>query len=308
MFGKRIYPSYWRYLIKGRVENPDLSQIYLTAMPDPGAGIGHQMTNWISGYCWARTFNMKFAHLPFSTTEWDEFLGLGKDEVKVADLEQKGWRVRRIPLFFERDLQSMELVKNIISSYSGKKIVIKCEQNQGYINLYDLMDLLKAKFYAVHPRNDDRITYEPTNFNIAIHVRRGDIMANPSNANLTKRILSNSYYESVLRQVVERFAKLQDKPIYIFFFSQGQPDDYPEFLQFENIHWCLDMGAQDSFLHMVFADLLITSRSSFSYKPALMNNGIKVCPKEFWHCYPQTDDWIMCDNEGNVLWHDNDRC
>jgi len=32
------------------------------------------------------------------------------------------------------------------------------------------------------------------------------------------------------------------------------------------------MGEQDSFMHMVFADLLITSRSSFSYKPALMSN------------------------------------
>ena len=60
------------------------------------------------------------------------------------------------------------------------------------------------------------------------------------------------------------------------------------------------MSAQDSFLHMVYADLLITSKSSFSYKPALLSNGIKVCPKYFWHGYPDTEDWILCDNNGNL--------
>ena len=47
----------------------------------------------------------------------------------------------------------------------------------------------------------------------------------------------------------------------------------------------------------------ITSKSSFSYKPALLNkNGIKVCPRNFWHGYPDTKDWIMCDNDGNIEW------
>jgi len=59
------------------------------------------------------------------------------------------------------------------------------------------------------------------------------------------------------------------------------------------------MNAQDSFLHLVYADLLITSKSSFSYKPALLNNGIKICPKNFWHGYPNNKKWILCDNNGN---------
>lgn len=55
------------------------------------------------------------------------------------------------------------------------------------------------------------------------------------------------------------------------------------------------MNSQDSFLHMVYADCLITSKSSFSYKPALLNKGIKVCPKDFWHGYPNTKDWLLID-------------
>lgn len=58
------------------------------------------------------------------------------------------------------------------------------------------------------------------------------------------------------------------------------------------------MDAQTSFLHLVYANLLITSKSSFSYKPALLNNGIKICPRNFWHGYPDSKDWILCDNNG----------
>ena len=91
-----------------------------------------------------------------------------------------------------------------------------------------------------------------------------------------------------------------NKEKHIYFFSQGIPEDYPEFKVFENLHWCLDMNAQESFLHMVYADLLITSKSSFSYKPALLSKGIKVCPTNFWHSYPKTHDWILFDDEGQV--------
>lgn len=61
------------------------------------------------------------------------------------------------------------------------------------------------------------------------------------------------------------------------------------------------MGAQASFLHMVYADALIMSKSSFSYKPALLNRGIKFCPADFWHGYPKTTDWILLDEEGDKM-------
>jgi hypothetical protein len=56
----------------------------------------------------------------------------------------------------------------------------------------------------------------------------------------------------------------------------------------------------DSFLHMVFADILITSKSSFSYKPALLNNGVKISPRDFWHGYPQSKNWLLVDDEGKM--------
>lgn len=103
-------------------------------------------------------------------------------------------------------------------------------------------------------------------------------MDDPSNPNLTMRYLSNNYFEKVLKQVIQN---IHPKSLFIFIFSQGKPEDYPEFSQYANLHWCFDMDAQTSFLHLVYANLLITSKSSFSYKPALLNNGIKYVLETF---------------------------
>lgn len=292
-----LYLSYWHYLLHKKQLMVDKSICYYSARPNPGAGIGHQMANWIAGFWYARQFGLKFAYLPFSTKKWDDFLGFGEGEITVAELKGKGYKIRKLPLFDESNGKEIELNKQIIQSYAGKKIVLIAEQDQFYMAQYGVMDDLKRKFYSAPARNNDSLIYSEAHFNIAIHVRRGDIMSDPSNANLAMRYLSNDYFEKVLKQVVDSIQI--SKPIHIYFFSQGIPADYPEFLKFPNLHWCLDMNAQDSFLHLVYADLLITSKSSFSYKPALLNNGIKVCPKNFWHGYPNTKDWILCENDGS---------
>lgn len=291
-----IYRSYWHYLIN-KNNLKDNSSCYYTARPNPGAGIGHQIANWIAGYWFAKQFNLKFAHYPFSNKSWDEFLGFGNNEKTVKELKKEGYITRKLPLFHEGNKKEIELNKNIIQSYSGKKVVFIAEQDQFYQDQYGVMEDLKNKFYSNPERKNDQLIYSPKNFNIAIHVRRGDIMSDPSNPNLIIRYLSNNYFENVLKSVVNNIST--PKPIHIYFFSQGTPSDYPEFAKYNNFHWCLDMNAKSSFLHFVYADLLITSKSSFSYKPALLNKGIKVCPKFFWHNYPNAKDWILCDNNGN---------
>lgn len=296
-----IYRSYWHYLLCYKKNSNSVNNTcYYAARPNPGAGIGHQMANWIAGLWYSRQFNLPFAHLPFSTSQWDEFLGFGIGEKTVKELKKQGYKTRKLPLFHEKNPEEIELNRRIISSYAGKKVVFIAEQDQFYRDQYGVMEILKQKFYQAPARKKDHLIYSPDNFNIAIHVRRGDIMEDPNNPNLVMRYLSNDYFEKVLKQVTENIQT--PKPVHIYFFSQGKPEDYPEFAAYPNLHWCLDMNAQDSFLHFVYADLLITSKSSFSYKPALLNNGIKVCPRNFWHGYPPTKDWILCENDGTLIW------
>lgn len=300
MFGMYVYPSYWNYIFYRKVDNPKTMDFYFAARPNPGAGIGHQMANWIAGLWWSKQFGFKFAHINFSTDKWEKFLGFGEGEKSVFELKKEGWKIRRIPLFNENVPETINIVKQIISSYSGKKVIFLCEQDQFYKNQYGVLEEIQQKFYHAQARKNDHIVYDQNNLNIAIHVRRGDIMKDPSSPNLVMRYLSNDYFEKVLEQVYLCFNKNKNKPIQIYFFSQGCPEDYPKFTKYPNLHWCLDMEAQECFLHMVYADILITSKSSFSYKPALLNRGIKVCPKNFWHGYPNASDWVLCENDGII--------
>lgn len=50
------YLSYWHIKITPMLYNTDNQ--YFAAIPNRGAGIGHQLANWIAGYWFARIFEL----------------------------------------------------------------------------------------------------------------------------------------------------------------------------------------------------------------------------------------------------------
>ncbi len=295
-----IYFAYWKYTFRKKPFMTICNHNYYSARPNPGAGIGHQLANWNAGFWFANQFGLKFAHSPFSNSSWELFLGLGENEVKVNDLIKNGYSKVLLPLFDEFNKSEVELQKNIILSYANQKVIFVAEQDQGYHDQFGVIDSFKEKFYNSPSREKDNLIFDSEHLNIAIHVRRGDIgtYSSNNNPNLLMRWQGNDYFVNVLQNVINNIKSNKDIAVYLF--SQGDQIAFTEFNQFKNLHYCIDMDPKDSFLHMVFADILITSKSSFSYKPALLNNGIKVCPKDFWHGYPYADDWIMADELGEL--------
>ncbi|MGN0558019.1 MAG: hypothetical protein ACI4IS_01035 [Acutalibacteraceae bacterium] len=302
----RKYASYRHMKNSSNLSQGGFCDVYMAARPNPGAGIGHQMANWIAGYWYAKLFGLKFAHIPFSkisapfiADEWDAFLGFGNGEESAEDLVSRGWKKVILPRFDEYSDKQVSVIQKIIDSYKGEKVILILEQDQFYHDQYGVMNDIKRKFYDVH--KNDRLQYSKDEFNIAVHVRRGDIVQNKgeNNPNLSMRWLDNDYFVNALKSTLELIST--DKKVHIYLFSQGDAKDYSEFDEFSNITFCLDMDAKASFLHMVYADALITSKSSFSYKPALLCEGLKICPKNFWHGYPKASDWILLDDEGKII-------
>jgi len=292
---KMLYLSWWHSLYSNTQGN---KQNYFSAVPNKGAGIGHQMANWIAGYWFTKQFGLKFAHIPFSTSKWDDFLNFGDGEIRVDDLVNDGYKIVSLPLFDENDKNELGMVKKIIQSYSTQSVVFIAEQDQFYHDQYGVMSEIKTKFNKLHD-NDSKLTYDKDYINIAIHVRRGDITIGQlnKNPNLLMRWQDNNYFVNVLQNLLETLDS--SKKVKVYLFSQGVVEDFTEFKDIKNIEYCLGMNAEDSFLHMIYADVLITSKSSFSYKPALLSDGIKICPSNFWHGYPLKDDWILANEEGS---------
>lgn len=305
---KYCYKSYWYYLFHKNSGNLTTlkSSLYFAAKPNPGAGIGHQMANWIAGYWFAKLFEIKFAHIPFSSNKWEQFLGFYQDEKTVEEMRKDGYKIVHIQSFDENNEQEVSRIRNIINSYSGRKMIFLAEQDQFYHDQYGVCKDIQQKFYSAPCRKDDKLIYDNDNFNIAMHIRRGDIVqgANKKSQSTAMRFQDNNYFVNALRTVLN-YCKDKDS-IHIYLFSQGNEEDFFEFNAFPNIHFCLDMGAQESFLHMVYADALITSKSSFSYKPALLSRGIKFVPENFWHGYPKSKDWILLNEEGRLLKDESD--
>jgi len=294
-----LYRSYWHYKFSKSKENTNTT-CYFAARPNPGAGIGHQLANWIAGYWFAKQFKVKFAHIPFSTQKWEQFLGFGEDELKVSDLIKSGYKLRTLPLFDEYNLQQTTLIHAIIKSYAGEKIVLLAELDQNYEDQFGVKDDIKRKFNQSSARLNDKIIYDSLHFNIAVHVRRiviidGKII-DEDEAVQTMRWLSNDYYETVLKRALDHITV--SRPISIYIFSTGKPEEFAEFSKYGDVRFCSDMDEYTSFLHLIRADLLITSKSSFSYKPALMNDGIRISPRNFWHGYPEDPKWILAENDG----------
>jgi hypothetical protein len=294
-----LYRSYWNYLF--HQNNGSINNInFYTSRPNPGAGIGHQIANWIAGYWFSIEFGLNYAHSPFSSQKWDNFLGFGVNELNISKLQKMSYKKVRLPLFDEFNIEEVELQKRIIHSYKNKKVVFVSEQDQGYKDQFGVSGIIKFKFNNAPSRINDVLIYDRNNFNIAIHVRRTVIIDNKvifeDDAAKSMRWLSNDYYENVLNQVVQNL-KLK-RPISIYIFSTSKAYEFNEFSKYGDIHFCTDMDEYSSFLHLINADLLITSKSSFSYKPALMNNSFKICPRNFWHSYPTDNQWIMAENDG----------
>lgn len=298
---KYCYPSYWHLLLirENKLANKD--ELYFAARPNPGAGIGHQMANWIAGYWFSEKFRLNFAHIPFSSEKWEAFLGFYQGEKTLEELKRNGYSIVHLQKFDEGSLEECERIEKIIASYTGRKVVFLAEQDQFYQEQFGVMETLQEKFYSAPVRKKEKLIYDEKAYNIALHVRRGDIMEriNEANSNISMRFQGNEYFLQALSTALNY---LKDKEnIQIYLFSQGEEKDFSEFAEIDNLHFCLDMGAQESFLHMAYADALITSKSSFSYKPALLNRGIKFCPADFWHGYPNKKDWILLDENGNKL-------
>ena len=297
-----LYPSWW----KAHLSNAGISPIdpnqYFTAVPNRGAGIGHQISNWHAGLWYSMLFGVRHAHIPFSQRSWDAFLGYGDGDPTVRELKSDGYRIVRLPMFDEDNMSEVDLIRKIMSSYNGRKAVFCAEQDQHYKAQTGVIPYVRGRFHACPARKSDLTPYSKDNLNIAVHLRRGDIVIGQSNGdpNLTMRWLANEYYDRVLSGVLSSIST--DKPVHIYVFSQGKEEDYPEFEKYDNVHFFLDLNPESTFLSFVYADILITSKSSFSYKPALLNkNGIKVCPRNFWHGYPDADDWVLAEDDGSIL-------
>ena len=141
---------------------------------------------------------------------------------------------------------------------------------------------------------NDTPHFQHKDVNIAVHVRRGDSTHN------TRRFVEHQYFVNVLKSITTQLkAKKQTYTIQLY--SEGHIHDLPEFQEFKHLTYRLNDDHLDTFHHMACADILIMSKSTFSYVPALLNPTGLIIYKPFWILSPgNTDRWVEADEHGHV--------
>lgn len=193
-------------------------------------------------------------------------------------------------------IQDAEVFMNIRNNYTPIEVVYKREDQTVYAMKvpFFFKEIEKnMELYHSSPSFEklQRLYFEKKqspfddqHIHIAVHIRR------PTKFDVSDigSKVPNTYFTSIMKNLQEMM-KQSEKPCLFHIYSQGKPEDFTEYREFPHqLH--LEENTFDTFLGMTFADVLVTSPSSFSYVAALLTKGLVVY-YPFWH--PPRKNWLV---------------
>lgn len=303
-FYKCLFSSYWHKVICDS-KTVDRSNFYIAPGINYGAGIGHQMYDWASQYQLVKKMGLSFAHKSLWVNGihaekddaigiWNQILGLGEGEKKLAELLDEGYKVVRLPVFGREYSVNEELAIAIMDSYCGQKVVFQLAIDQPGI-MDGVAQIFYDKFWNAKAReNKPTLLYDSEKLNIAVHIRRGDV-----SEKLPYKFRTNTFYYQAVMDILSFHKEIPMDDIQIYIFSEGEIEDYPEFMDLNNVTFCLDMDSKKTFMHLVNADILVVAPSWFSANAAAINRRELYCSDEY-HKYDDELNWIWLDKDGHI--------
>ncbi|MBQ9590311.1 MAG: hypothetical protein IJR29_09025 [Butyrivibrio sp.] len=296
-----FYRSYRHRNVKGKKNSAGTSH-YMTERPNNLAGFGHGLGSWRAGLVNADRLGIKYAYSPMVNSSWDEKMGLGEGLKWAEDLIRSGYKKVRLPYYDMNSKESVALIKRIIDSYSGEKVVFYNEHEQWTADGDDIYGdlLIRDLFWKSGARKKDFLVYsnKSNNLNVALHIRRGDVKAllEQGDESMLARWLDISYYANVMKTILKISENSQ--MVHFYLFSEGDKSQFDELFSItDNLKILTDLSAEDSFINLCHADIIVTAPSSFSIIAGAFSYGLKLYPDKDWLTIPDTNEWqkIYCD-------------
>ena len=134
---------------------------------------------------------------------------------------------------------------------------------------------------------DKQSPYSGECVQIALHIRRPNVC----DVRVEGTDTPDSYYLHCMSILQAKYLS-EKKQCLFHIFSQGSPTLFESYKQFPVV-FHLDEDVFDTFNSLVFADVLVLSKSSFSYVAALLSDAVVVYTP-FWH--PPRKHWFLLGN------------
>jgi len=269
------------YKVKKRAAKTQNCYITCTGKTD---GIGAQVQAVFSTILFAQEFGITYAHTPFDkiwsdypSKEWEDFFNLGKDEININEIDKNSLSVVYVnhPFFinFKSDtLYIVEHCHSFVDSGNNSRLYS------------DIIDRLVEKYQNSSKKNC-KSSYKVGKINIAVHVRRGDVSKTGIHS---ERYTDNLYYRYLLNNIRSTLSSLKINAS-IHLYSQGKIEDFHELKELD-INYHLDECVFTTFNNLVSSDVIIMSKSTYSYSAALLSKAI-IIYEPFWH--KPLEGWIV---------------
>ena len=252
---------------------------YIT-ISDRDDGFGAQFQHILFGIMYAEQNGYLYAHKPISKMDHNynkdaEYIEKIEDFINIRNNFKT---IREIPNYNVVDFWTLYpyILDNFDTCIEKNKERLKTIFWKNKTNVYNEVPYNEVPYNEV-PYNE----YEKK-INIAVHIRRFNKCDWDSS-----RIDSNSYFLNQIQKIRESYPEKKIFHIY----SQGDEENFKDFIQ-EDIIFHLNEDIRDTFMGLVSADILITSKSALSYCAAILTDGI-VYFNKFGDLNPPYCKWIL---------------
>lgn len=231
--------------------------------PDRDDGFGAQFQTIIYSVIYAESKDLEFVYTPFKKMEHNY-------DQSPNFLPEKERLINFIDNFAINKGKSLICDAGILIHWFEHNL-ISCANSPA---LRKVKEIFRANKNRNHYFNDE-------NFNIAIHIRRH----NPHDNRINGTDTPDYIFLNIINKL--RIVYAAKKPLF-HIYSQGNNENFKKF-NAPDLILHLNESVEDTFIPLVLADVLVTSRSSFSYVAAILSEGT-VYYMPFWH--PPLPGWL----------------
>ena len=161
-----------------------------------------------------------------------------------------------------------EIDQSKLVDFSLQEIYKKVEHNIDYCLSTESFKKIKTVFFENKNKNIN-LSVGKT---VCVHIRR------PNQFDIGDYgYSSDEHFLKVLDKIIQKNKDIKKIKIY----SQGNNEDFKKFSKYD-VELNLNLSIEDTFINLVFSDILVLSKSSLSYCSGLLCNG-EVYYTTFWH-------------------------
>ena len=211
-------------------------------------------------------------------------------EVKVIELPE--FEIH-IPTNDQVDDEVYKAVDEFIQRHPGENIAFKISNNRfGDYEYGSTRDWFIKAYAQAREHFPIPLIFDPKKTNIAVHIRRGDLLPGRQFSDLSLRMLPDAWYLEILNTILNNVSGSVSIHIYSegkdgqYHSETGTPFSWKEHFQDSGheIHEHIDSDFMGTFHHLLHADILIGSKSGMSHLAGMLGNQVKLMP-HMWHSY-----------------------